>query len=365
MNFGIRLPLLVWWRTIDPCWTRQALFRTANAKSLTFPAKSRFTHGPMNNPTLEKMILVIAALLTSFALTAQSGSVMLSTARQTHAGKPISPIHRLLFPPDTYMIDDGSTEEAVGLIVGGDLIVLNEFAVIPGQETITQVKIAWGLPTSPDPTLDGLPYTVAIWSDPNGDGNPDDAQLLTTASGVVANQGTDTFITTDITPTTITTANFFVGFVITHATGQYPAALDETDPTFSDRSYVAGDTTPGNGNIMDLNDNELPVGTNESYGVIGNWLVRANTSSGGPNLTLAASKHRQAGNVIVSLAWNSTGSGRIDVLRNGVVIANTDDDGSVRDRLGPHTGKFFYQVCVANSSNCSNEVLVKVNPQGD
>jgi hypothetical protein len=262
------------------------------------------------------------------------------------------------------MIDDGSAEDVVGLTVGGDLIILNEFAVIPGQETINQVNIAWGSPVFFDPTLDGLPYTAAIWSDPNGDGNPDDAQLLTTATGIVSNQGTDTFITTNITAT-ITTANFFVGFVITHASGQRPAAFDVTTPIYSNRSYVAYDTAPGTADIMDLSNNEGPVAPIEIYGLFGNWLVRANTSSGGPNLTLAASKHRQGGNTIVSLEWNSTGSGRIDILRNGEVIANTDDDGSVRDRLGSDTGKFFYQVCVANSSNCSNEILVKVRPPGD
>ena len=81
---------------------------------------------------------------------------------------------------------------------------------------------------------------MAIWSDPNGDGSPTDAVLLTTAGGVVANQGTDTFISTDIADTTITTSNFFVGFLITHNAGQFPAAFDETSPTFSNRSYVAG-----------------------------------------------------------------------------------------------------------------------------
>ncbi len=116
---------------------------------------------------------------------------------------------------------------------------------------------------------------------------------------------------------------------------------------------------------MDLTDNELPVATIETYGLVGNFLVRANTSNGGPTLTLAASKHRQAGNIVVSLAWNSTGSGRIDVIRDGAVIATTDDDGSARDRLGTQTGSFVYQVCVAGSSNCSNEVLVRVHPQGD
>ena len=318
----------------------------------------------MNYPTLQKVTLTTAALLTSFALSVQAGSVKLASAPQTHGSKSSIPIHRLLSSADTYMIDDGVTEEAIGLNAGGDLIVLNEFAVIPGQETINQVNIAWGTPTFPDPSLDGLPYTVCIWSDPNGDGNPTDAQLLTTASGIVSAQGTDTFITTNIAAT-ITTPNFFVGFLITHAAGQYPAAFDETDPTFSNRSYVAGDLDPGTGNIMNLNDNELPVASNESYGLIGNWLIRANTNGGGPDITLAVGKRRQGGNTIVSLTWNPTGSGSVDVIRNGAVIATADDDGSAQDHIGSQTGSFAYQVCVAGSSNCSNEVLVRVRPHSD
>ena len=178
------------------------------------------------------------------------------------------------------MLDDGSAEDGIGLTLGGDIISLNEFAVVPGAEEIDSVSIAWGTPVFPDPSLNGLPYTVAIWSDPNGDGSPTDAVLLTTASGVVANQGTDTFITTNI-GATIATSNFFVGFLITHSAGQFPSAFDETSPTFSNRSYVAGGAQ---GNINDLNANDLPVAPIESFGLIGNWLIRAH-SPGNPSPT--------------------------------------------------------------------------------
>jgi len=119
-----------------------------------------------------------AALLSVCVLSTEAASSALSTATQTHGSKhSMNPIHRLLFPA-TYMIDDGTAEDAVGLS-GGDIIALNEFAVIPGSETIDSVDIAWGTPVFFDPTLDGLPYTVAIWSDPDGDGSPIDAVLLT------------------------------------------------------------------------------------------------------------------------------------------------------------------------------------------
>ncbi len=175
------------------------------------------------------------------------------------------------------MIDDGSSEDSIGFTSGGELICLNEFAVIPGDQIITNVSLAWGSPVLPDPTLNGLPYTAILWSDPNGDGSPTDAVVLATASGVIANEGTNTFITTNFPPTTVTTANFFVGFFISHGAGQFPAAFDETAPSYSNRSYVAGGTT---GDIYDLNDNDLPVAPIENYGLIGNWLIRADAHGG-------------------------------------------------------------------------------------
>ncbi|MEO8439253.1 MAG: hypothetical protein ABI540_03420 [Spartobacteria bacterium] len=226
------------------------------------------------------------ALVACFALSAQAGQPALSSAKSTHGAKqqhfsPTAKGAAHQSPLDfTYLIDDGTAEDGVGLTAGGDIISLNEFDVIPGVEEIDSVSIAWGTSVFPDPSLNGLPYTVAIWSDPNGDGNPNDAVLLTTASGVVANQGTDTFITTNINAT-ITTSKFFVGFLITHSAGQFPAAFDETAPTFSNRSYVAGGAS---GDINNLNNNELPVAAIESFGLIGNWLIRAH-SPGDPSPT--------------------------------------------------------------------------------
>ena len=245
----------------------------------------------MKYPTLQKVTLTAMALVASLAL-AQAGRPSLSSVTQRHGTKSVG---KILFSakqagtgqtqsPLTfiYSIDDGSAEDAIGLTGGGDVIALNSFPVMAGAEMITSVDIAWGTAAFPDPSLNGLPYTVAIWSDPNGDGNPSDAALLATASGVVSAQGTDTFINTPISAT-ITTANFFVGFLITGGDGQFPAAFDETSPTFSNRSYVAGGAS-GTGNINDLNSNDLPVAAIESFGLVGNWLIRAN-SSGDPSPT--------------------------------------------------------------------------------
>jgi hypothetical protein len=179
-------------------------------------------------------------------------------------------------PLFTYMIDDGTAEDSIGLTAGGSLVALNSFPVTGGNNVITSISIAWGTPAFPDPTLNGLAYTAVLWSDPNGDGSPTDAVVLAQAPGVISQQGTDTFITTAIPPTMVTTTNFFVGFLITHNAGQFPAAFDEDPPTLPNRSWV--DATA---NINDLSG----AITIESAGLVGNFLIRADGNTGGPTPT--------------------------------------------------------------------------------
>ena len=96
--------------------------------------------------------------------------------------------------------------------------------------------------------------------------------VLATAPGVISQEGTNTFLTSVITPTLVTTPNFFVGFVITHSAGQAPAAVDETPPTLSNRSWAAP-----TGNINDLSG-ALPI---EQGIIVGNWLIGADGEGGG------------------------------------------------------------------------------------
>jgi hypothetical protein len=171
-------------------------------------------------------------------------------------------------PQSTYSIDDGTAENGVGLTSGGSFIAVNEFPVIAGSNIINSISIAFGTPAFPEPTLNGLAYTAAIWSDPNGDGSPTDAVLLASQAGVISGASTNTFDISLITPTVVLTPNFFVGFEITHVAGQHPAGFDQTAPTFAGRSWI----TVGS-NLNDLSGSI----TIESAGLVGNWLIRADT----------------------------------------------------------------------------------------
>ncbi len=212
----------------------------------------------------------VSALAPASAFRAPAATLSKAKGRNGIVAKLLA--HTPLF---TYMIDDGTAEDSIGLTAGGTFVSCNSFPVTGGNNVITSISIAWGTPLFPDPTLNGLPYTAVLWSDPNGDGSPTDAVVLAQVPGVIASAGTDTFITTPIPPTMVTTANFFVGFLITHTAGQFPAAFDESAP-IPNRSWI--DLTS---NINDLSGS-API---ESFGLVGNWLIRADGNTGGPTPT--------------------------------------------------------------------------------
>ncbi len=169
--------------------------------------------------------------------------------------------------PDAYQIDDGFHENSIGLTGGGDIIWLNQFNVVAGMETINSISLAWG------PVAAGTPTTVMLYDDPNNDGDPSDAVLLTTANTTVSNPDLAIFATVDITDTFVGNVgeSFFVGAFATHLDLEWPAALDQTSSL--GRSWVAGDG-PGTGDIVNLLNNSLLPVVVDSVGFPGNWLLR-------------------------------------------------------------------------------------------
>lgn len=266
----------------------------------------------MTQTTLRKVTLSTIALLACLALSAQAGRPNVSSARQKSgsSNQSINPIHKLLFPDSTYMFDDGTAEDSVGFGNGAqnfESLWFNQFDVIPGQTAITAVEVAWGTPLFPDPSLNGQPVTVAVWSDPNGDGNPSDAVLLGSVAGTIQNAGTDTFVTYTFSPAINLPAgatSFFVGDKTQMNNGpeQFPQGLDENS-TLHRQSWIAAMSS---GAPVDLNNpgNNDFIGLIDDFGLPGNWLIRADATTGGPfSFAFAVSRktHGGAGKFDVAL----------------------------------------------------------------
>ena len=180
----------------------------------------------------------------------------------------------------TYRIDDGTAELGAGLNRTGDLILINSFPTGGVPATISSISVAFGGPvgTPANSLLLGQSFRVVLWSDPVGLGNPLQAQVLAVATGILTSINSNAFITVPILPTTVTTANFFVGVVMTAPGGTFPGALDMTPPMLSNRSFLAAGE-PGLANIFNLGANtEVPLSAIGPGGLYfsGQWLIRAN-----------------------------------------------------------------------------------------
>lgn len=129
----------------------------------------------------------------------------------------------------TYAIDDGDPDLGIGPPNGSSFIALNQFSVAAGQSIVTEILVQFFGPSSfqlPNPA------TAYLWSDPNGDGLPGDAQILASIDGLA--QGQIGFTSFDIPDTAIGPegTSFFVGVMTTD------------DPNLAGLPSISVDTTP-------------------------------------------------------------------------------------------------------------------------
>jgi len=183
-----------------------------------------------------------------------------------------------------FQLDDGSYERRVGLGVAANdtesaAVWINRFTV-NNALTIDSISILW--PAQDVDTLVGRQANLVAYYDADGDGDPSNAVRLG-ADTLVTIAGQDAFETYPASFDVPGAGDVYVGFVDQWAAdGTFspflrPAALDQT--TSQGKSYVSGAGTPPT-DIDVLANNDLN-GTIDSFGIPGNWLIRA-TGSGGP-----------------------------------------------------------------------------------
>lgn len=175
-------------------------------------------------------------------------------------------------PRYTYMLDDGTHEDSLGITAGADLAALVSHTATSDGGKIVSVSIAWGNCAA------GVPVMVYVWSDPNQDGSPADALVIGQAATVTANVDLDVFnVVTFDPPVNVGPegTSFFIGFLINN--NAYPIALDQTAPV-SGRNWLVGSayaTPPIDPNDLDNTAYNVPLNTTEGVGFAGNLMIRA------------------------------------------------------------------------------------------
>lgn len=189
-----------------------------------------------------------------------------------------------------YVIDDGTQENAVG--IGGadifDIMWTNSFVTMAGCEVITSIDVVLGF--AGGNISNGRPITMFIGRDANLDGILDQGGVVSQLNSSVALANTSTFATYDVPDWTFNVGDgFVIGALWTGTpTERFIAGFDQTAPHFAGRSY-AGFTI---GSSIDPNNiNAIPGGNRgfiEGFGLVGNWMLRANCEPVPEPGTLAA-----------------------------------------------------------------------------
>jgi hypothetical protein len=185
-----------------------------------------------------------------------------------------------------FAIDDGTYEDTIGLNDQASTefaaVWLNRFTPPGGTGafTIDSISIVW--PDNSNGSLIGKEVNLVAYYDADGDGDPSNAvrlggDTLVTIPGLNA---FDQYATSFAVPGD---GDVYVGFENTYALGGttpilFPAAIDE-DSGSQNRSWVAGMST-GDPDPDTLANNDL-LGTIDSFGLPGNWLIRATGVAGG------------------------------------------------------------------------------------
>jgi len=161
--------------------------------------------------------------------------------------------------PYRYAVGDGQMNGSLGSLQQ-HVAWMTRYTVLPGREVITDVELAWGtLPT-------GYPVNLCLWSDPNGDGDPDDAVLLMSHVAHAIYPQTGIVVSVDIPDTHVGSPrdSFFIGAYGTFSPypTHYPGALDEDTGAY-ESWWITSDTP--------IDPNDLTRGAIVDYGPLGSY----------------------------------------------------------------------------------------------
>lgn len=126
--------------------------------------------------------------------------------------------------------DDGTSENANAILAnpaGSQRVTgwMMRNGSIGGLTSISTVSAAWGWTGTGSPLPAGLTGNVAVFEDPNDDGDPTDGELLATASAPLVGQHTNVYQAIPLGTTVTASGYFFIAAWVAHTNG-FPAAFD-------------------------------------------------------------------------------------------------------------------------------------------
>jgi hypothetical protein len=208
------------------------------------------------------------------------------------------------------VLDDGTNENGLGLTAGGQFIWFNRFTPAPSDFpfTLTEIQFYTGSDSLCAPT-DAVDFYVYQ----DADGNPANGA---TAIGSLTGQTLGTLDQFNTYPVNINVTGPGDVLILAvnrgcAAAGQFPASLDQTASQV--RSWIGFGGTPGNPPTLPA----TTMGTADSFGFPGNWLIRGVGQQGGggacsaptdiPWLTVSPTNGSTAGggSTPVTLTFNS------------------------------------------------------------
>ena len=186
--------------------------------------------------------------------------------------------------PPCGTLDDGVSENGIGPgAAAADFCWMTRVDCLAQIDRVDAVYGSLALAGLPGAIPNGTPVTVAIWDDPNDDGDPTDAVLLHSQLEVVVGVDTDVYNSYAIVPPVSLTGTSFVGLVIDTPANVFPTSLDESlGAVFSDENFVVMNAGAPL-DLMNLGAASTPPVTIEGLaGFMGSHLLRASgTVSGG------------------------------------------------------------------------------------
>ncbi len=221
-----------------------------------------------------------------------AGKVVSSARGGTGASAPVSgtDVYWKTTAPISFILDDGAQEDSVGWTnqtVNYPAIWLNRFSPVDGDFPIqlNQISIQFPGPTSAGRSLVGLAINLLVYVDADRNNDPSNAVKIAQLPATVTASDGVTFSNYAVSVLASTPGDLYIGFSDTYNSGgvspiSFPSPLDTTASQV--RSWVAGQSANIDPDYDNLGNNDT-LGTIDSFGLPGNWVIRASgdTQAGG------------------------------------------------------------------------------------